>query len=90
MATFDVTLRSSAEFIQAIRRAKHGDLIIYCIDKYCRGPHKHAAMDAYQSGLVSLVQKRHANGMFIYIAQRTIRKDNIKNERQLKPWTRMG
>lgn len=84
MAIFDVTLEPKAAFYRALAQAKHGDKIIYCIDKSCKGPHKGSAMNAYHSGLVTLVQQREKNSRFMYIAQRTVNRKNQKNEQELR------
>lgn len=61
---------SPGAFWAALHDAEPGDFIVYHIGPHCGGQHRKDAMDAYDRGLTTLVQKRNGPGMFAYTAQK--------------------
>jgi len=51
--------------------AEHGDSVVYHIGGSAGGDVCREAMQLHEEGLVALVQRRKARGLFEYIAQRT-------------------
>lgn len=66
----DITDKPKGEFWTTLHAARVGENIVYHIGRHCGGVHRQDAMDAYDRGLVTLVQKRDGPGMFAYIAQK--------------------
>lgn len=66
----DVSGEPKGKFWSALDESEIGGSIVYHVGQHCGGPHRIDAMDAYDRGLVTLVQSRGGPGMFIYIAQK--------------------
>lgn len=66
----DISSQPSGKFWDALSEAEVGTPIVYHIGLHCGGSHRRDARDAYERGLVTLVQKRNGPGNFIYIAQK--------------------
>jgi len=76
MTTFDITTDTKpGAFERAISELERGTAVLYARGPTCCGPHRHAAIRAYNEGKVTLVQRRirpstsNRAGMFDYLAQ---------------------
>ena len=66
----DIKDEPKGKFWSVLHEARPGENIVYHVGRHCAGAHRTDAMDAYDRGLVTLVQSRGGPGMFIYIAQK--------------------
>ena len=66
----DITGEGKGKFWTTLHEARVGENIVYHVGRHCGGVHRVDAMDAYERGLVTLVQKRDGPGMFAYTAQK--------------------
>lgn len=70
----DVSKEPKGEFDKAVKAAAAGDEIVYHQGEFAGGVHRAAAYDAYEKGLVLLVQRRLAPRQFVFLAIRTRKK----------------
>lgn len=66
----DITDKPEGEFDSVLRSARIGEHIVYYRGASCSGPHRTAARNAYDRGLVALLQRRNGRADFTYIAQK--------------------
>lgn len=66
----DIKDEPKGAFWTALGKTEIGSNIVYHVGGHCGGPHRVDAMEAYERGLVTLVQSRGGRGVFIYIAQK--------------------
>jgi len=66
----DIKNEPKGKFWIVLHEARPGENIVYHEGPNCGGSHRTDAMDAYDRGLVTLVQSRAGPGMFNYIAQK--------------------
>lgn len=66
----DITGEKKGYFWTTLHEARIGEQIVYARGASCNGVHRQDAMDAYERGLVTLVQKRNGPADFSYIAQK--------------------
>ena len=66
----DISKEPQGKFWEALSASEVGAPIVYHIGPHCAGSHRRDARDAYERGLVTLVQSRGGPDQFIYIAQK--------------------
>jgi len=66
----DIKDEPKGKFWSVLHEARPGENIVYSRGPFCTGRHRHDAMDAYNRGLVTLVQKRNGYADFSYVAQK--------------------
>ena len=64
----DIVKGRKGEFWSALHEAQTGEKIVYSRGVTCTGYHRVDAMEAYNRGLVALVQRRNGPANFSYIA----------------------
>ena len=64
----DIKDEPKGKFWSVLHEARIGEQIVYSRGASCTGHHRESAMDAYQRGLVTLVQKRNGPADFSYVA----------------------
>jgi len=64
----DITGEGKGKFWTVLHEARIGEQIVYSRGPSCTSLHRHDAADAYERGLVTLVQRRNGPSDFSYTA----------------------
>ena len=70
MTQQDISRDSKAAFGQVLATCAPGDEIIYHVGANAIGPHKSAAMNAFDAGLCDLYQRKLAKFLYQYVARK--------------------